>query len=125
MNREQRRAAERKIKKQITQNDKENIDALVELLQLAYARKSSYTTPIKDGDKVMLKTEQISSRKEFENMSEPYKNFVSSSKNRVFTAHIEHKNLVSFTELDGDEDFLFWDGDLELVEDEGGERDGR
>lgn len=124
MNREQRRAVERKIKKQITQNDKEKIEALVELLQLAYAR-NTYKTPIQDGDKVMLKTEQISSRKEFENMSEPYKNFVFSSKNRVFTAHIEHKNLVSFTELDGDEDFLFWDGDLELVEDEGGERDER
>lgn len=70
---------------------------------------------ISDGDKVSLDVEKIKKRKEYANMSQPYKDFVESSVGVKFTANIEKGFFVSFTE---NPTWLFWHEDLILHKEE-------
>ncbi len=64
---------------------------------------------IEEGMKVKINLDLVKSRKNYANMSEKYKEFVESSADQVFTAHIERRNLISFVE---EPKWLFWSGDL-------------
>lgn len=64
---------------------------------------------IEEGTKVKINIDLVKSRKNYANMSEKYKEFVESSTDQVFTAHIERRNLISFVE---EPKWLFWSGDL-------------
>lgn len=67
---------------------------------------------IGEGDKVRLNVTRIKSRKGYAKLTEAYKAFVDVSKDEVFTAHVEMKNMVSFVE---EPRWLFWSGDLVKV----------
>lgn len=68
---------------------------------------------IQSGDKVTLNIEAIKSRKNYDSMTENYKTFVEENAGRVFTAKVEKNSLVTFEE---DNTWLFWGGDLQIVE---------
>lgn len=74
-----------------------------------YARMLSGDGGIRDGDKVKLNVQEITSRKNYERMTDEYKTFIDENKDSVFTAHIERRTLTSFVE---DPRWLFWCGDL-------------
>lgn len=113
INREQRRRAYKQIKKKLNTSDKEVINRFISTVEEAsLVELDSFD----DGDKVKLDADKIVGRKDFDNMTESYRNFVTSNRDKVFTAHIEQGNLVSFEEVDEFESFLFLSSDLILVE---------
>lgn len=68
-----------------------------------------------DGDSVILDVDQIVSRKDYQRMQEEYRQFVESSRNKVFIAHSHRERADGFSaliELEGVEKWLFWYGDL-------------
>lgn len=105
MNRSQRRALVKKAKK----------DGMKKDLAKAYAEiangTGSHTDPqeFSEGDMVQLDVDAIKARKNYDVMSEAYKEFVESSVGKAFTAHIERKHLISLKE---EPKWLFWSGDL-------------
>lgn len=75
---------------------------------------------IHEGDKVKLRYEQITLRKDYPGLSKKYREFVESNKDTVFTAKIDEKihGKYPLMELEEDETqpkFLFWTGDLEKI----------
>lgn len=103
MNREQKRnfvkrAAKKGMDKKLAKTFAESIGSF-----------HSDPQDIEEGAKVKINLDLIKSRKNYENMSEKYKEFVESSADQVFTAHVEKRNLVSFVE---EPKWLFWSGDL-------------
>lgn len=93
---------------------KEYIDAYITMLGSKNDRDL-----IEDGMKVMVNTERVKNGKNYESMSDKYKEFISQCNGEVFTAHIEDNGLVSLKESP---DWLFWEGDLIKCR---GEEDGR
>lgn len=71
--------------------------------------------PFKTGDKVMLKTDVIMARREWEHTLPKYKEFVEENDGCTFTAIVKDDGLVTFKE---DKRWLFWCGDLEAAPDE-------
>lgn len=76
---------------------------------------------IMEDDKVCLDVEKIKNRKDYERLSAGYKEFVSSSAGKVFTAHVEKKNLISLKE---NPVWLFWSGDLTKYTEQEAHKDG-
>lgn len=73
---------------------------------------------IHDGDAVTLNVKQIMSRKDYSHMQEEYRQFVESSRGKVFIARSYRNHTDGFSalfELDGVEKWLFWYGDLDCV----------
>ena len=70
---------------------------------------------IQDGDKVIINVDLVKGRKNYESMSTKYKDFVESVGDTVFTARQERKNLIS---LEESPQWLFWSGDLIIVNEE-------
>lgn len=68
-----------------------------------------------EDDKLMLNVPAIQSRKNYKIMNPKYKEFVESSKGKIFTAHKENTNLISLKEEPA---WLFWSGDLIKVDEE-------
>lgn len=72
-----------------------------------------------DGDLVTLNVDQIIARKDYPRMQSEYRQFVESSRDKVFVAHSYRKRPDGFSaliELEGVENWLFWYGDLIQVE---------
>lgn len=105
MNREQRRALAKIAQKHGMSNE----------LAKTYAEIASgtgeHTKPqvFEEGDKIRLNIEAIKARKNYERMSQMYKEFVESAGDTVFTAHVERANMISLSE---EPKWLFWSGDL-------------
>lgn len=73
-----------------------------------------------EGEKVRLKTKQITERKDWVTKNKKYKDFVTSNHDTVFTIHFEEKyakNHVLACFEEADTKWLFWVGDLERVKD--------
>jgi hypothetical protein len=76
---------------------------------------------INAGSKVKLKYDQITSRKDWEKLNQKYKDFVETNKDKEFTVQIDEKvhnmyKLVSLEEDTMEPKFLFWVGDLLLID---------
>jgi hypothetical protein len=76
---------------------------------------------INAGSKVRLKYDQITSREDWATLNQKYKNFVEANKDSEFTVQIDEKihnmyKLVSLAEDTTEPKFLFWVGDLILLD---------
>jgi hypothetical protein len=114
MNREQRRAAERR-KPNRDKHGKEKIEQMMLVHKIAKYSVSDHTEPkdFNEGDKVTINISSVKSRPNYIHMNEKYKEFVDDSEGKVFTVKYDNgtKNLITFEENDM---WLFWSGDLEL-----------
>lgn len=106
MNREQKRAFIRDAHKRGIK--KETAEAFIRARELELNEQNP-PQHICDGDKVMLDVKKIQERKNYEMMSNDYKEFVECSRGEVMTAHVERQNLISMVE---EPRWLFWSGDL-------------
>lgn len=70
-------------------------------------------TEIQDGTKVKINVDQITNGKNYYRMLDEYKEFVESSRDKVFTAYMDER----FVRLDGAGKWRFWAGDLIICED--------
>lgn len=112
MNREQKRAFVKRAKKKGVGT--EAAKAYAEII----SNGSGKPTPPQDiveGEKIKLNLKNITSRANYDNMSDKYKIFVNENENTIFTAHVEKPNLISFAE---EPKWLFWSGDLIKVSEE-------
>lgn len=117
LNREERRSLARKARKKgATAKEAKNYVAIAENLDAI--KKSgtdgtSHAQEISNGDKVKLNIDRIKARKNYSRMLDGYKQFVEENADRVFTANVESKNIITMLE---DRRWLFWSGDLDIVE---------
>lgn len=113
MNRDQRRAMEKALRKKGL--SKENAKAYVQIMnnadaiRLGGAGEISPPKHIEEGDKIRLDISRVKARKNYGRMAQGYRDFVESAGDTVFTAHVERENMISLTE---DPRWLFWSGDL-------------
>lgn len=110
MNREQKRAFVKNAhKKGMSKKQAEN------LLKITDTAGNTYTLPqpVNTGDKVTLKVDVLTSKKNYDIMNPAYKEFVEKSEGIVFTAVQEGTKLVH---LEEEPRWLFWCGDLNVVE---------
>lgn len=106
MNREQKRAFVKRAKKQgVKESDAKTYADIIS----EGVGKNTPEQEINEGDKILLNLDAIMSRKNYNKMNKEYRDFVESNSGTVFTAHIEHKKLISLTE---NPRWLFWSGDL-------------
>ena len=116
MNREQRRALEKKARKHGA--SKEDAKKYVDVMSRAEAIKQNgagrYTPAkeINEDQKVMINLAAVQGRNNYSNMASEYKAFVEASGGVVYTAHVEKPNLISLKE---NPNWLFWSGDLDVV----------
>lgn len=114
MNREQKRTfVKNAMKKGIKESDAKVYAEII-------GNGSGGGTPpqdISEGEQIRLNTVAIKSRKNYENTTDKYKEFIDNNSDMVFTAHVEHRNLISLKE---EPCWLFWSGDLIKVNSEGG-----
>lgn len=114
MNREQRRAFVKKAQKRgMTKKDASN------LLRIADTSGNVHNPPqeINTGDKVTLKVPDIMAKKNYGIMNPAYREFVEQSESVVYTAVREGTKLIHLKEAPR---WLFWCGDLSVVEAESG-----
>lgn len=117
MNRENRRALKKQIKKRGASDEK--ADAYVEFFNNADAIRAggvgvvSPPNQINEGDSVTLNVERIKARKNYEKMNPEYQKFVEENEGKAFTAHPEKENVISLYE--DDNKWYFWSGDLNVV----------
>lgn len=116
MNRKERRNFVKKARKKgISKNTAEAYIAIKE----AGLDKLSLPKQFSEGDRVRLDVEKITSRKDYEQLNQKYREFVESNRDTVFTAHLERDTLISFVEQP---EWLFWSGVLIKAK---GENDGK
>ena len=113
MNREQRRSYVKKMQKKGM--SKKTAKTYAEMLSFG-SGKATPPLEIKEDEQVKLNLENIKARKNYEKMTDKYKEFVNSNADRVFTAHVEKENLL--ISLKEEPEWLFWSGDLIKVENE-------
>lgn len=124
MNRDQRRALEKAYRKygksrtEAKQIARQMYD--IDNIRLDGVGKPSMAKEFREGEKFKLDLEKIKARKNYERMTEAYKQFVNDNADTVLTAHVEH-GLVSAKE---EPKWLFWSGDLLKVEEEPEEESG-
>ena len=112
MNRAQRRNfVKNQRKKGISKNDATRFAKIISNGVGTYSEPNE----IAEDDKVMINIDSVKARKNFDLMSEKYKEFVNSSEGKIFTAHVERENSISLKE---EPRWLFWSGDLLKVEGE-------
>lgn len=112
MNRAQRRNfVKNQRKKGISKNDATRFAKIISNGVGTYSEPNE----IAEDDKVMINIDSVKVRKNFDLMSEKYKDFVNSAEGKVFTAHVERTNSISLKE---EPKWLFWSGDLLKVEGE-------
>ena len=110
LNRENRRALKKKLR------DKGSRTLAADVLE---SLVNEIDKKIRDGDLVILNVDQIIARKDYPRMQGEYRQFVESSRNKVFVAHPHRERPDGFSaliELEGVETWLFWYGDLIQVE---------
>lgn len=108
MNREQKRALEKKARK--NGMNKELAKTFAEIA--SGTGNNSPRQDISEGDKIQLNIELIKSRKNYDRMNPKYKEFVESSEGQIFTAHVERAHMISLAEEPA---WLFWSGDLTKI----------
>lgn len=119
MNREERRAYIKKAKKKGI--SKEQAETYLEIAQNG-AGKTTEAQVIENGAKVMLNIEAVKARKNYNKLSEKYKAFVEDSDGKVFTAVTKEK-LKNVISLEEEPRWLFWSGDLIVVEEKYTQKD--
>lgn len=70
---------------------------------------------IRDGDSVALNVRRIMGRKDYPRMQDAYRKFVEESRGMIFKARSHRTHPDGFSpvfELEGVEDWIFWQGDL-------------
>ena len=74
---------------------------------------------IKEGEKVKLNVKKITSRPDWQRLTERYRTFVMENANTVFTVKYEEKygGTPSLVTFDEDNTWLFWVGDLIVIKD--------
>lgn len=74
---------------------------------------------IKEGEKVKLDVKKITSRDDWQKLTERYRTFVMENANTVFTVKYEEKygGTPSLVTFDEDNTWLFWVGDLIVIKD--------
>lgn len=112
MNREQKRAFVKRAQKKGI--DKDSAKAYAEIISSGSGTPSP-PQDIAEGEKVKLDIEKIKGRKNYERMSDKYKEFVMANPDTIFTAHVERPSLISLVE---EPKWLFWCGDLIKLEQE-------
>ena len=106
MNREQKRKFVKDAKKKGIK--KTTAEAYAEIINNGTGRNTD-AQEISEDEKIMLNIEAIRNRKNYERMTDKYKEFVNNNSDKVFTAHVERTNLISLKE---EPQWLFWSGDL-------------
>lgn len=114
MNREQKRTFVKKAQEKGVNRDIAKIYAET-LWERSGAGTHTPPQDINEGEKLMLDVDKIKSRRDYERMTDKYKEFINSNVDTVFTAHVERKTLISFAE---EPEWLFWCGDLIKIEKE-------
>lgn len=118
MNRQERRALEKRVRRGGASKDeaKTYVETIsnADAIRAEGAGTASPAKQFEEGDKITLNVELIKSRKNYDRMSSGYKEFVEASAGEVFTAHIEHENMISLVE---NPRWLFWSGDLDKARD--------
>lgn len=112
MNREQRRAMAKRLKKKGVKNAAELVNAYDKANKIRDNTEGGASSPpqsIAEGDQVKLNVELIKARKNYENMLDGYKDFVNNNADSIFTAHVERENIISMVE---EPKWFFWSGDL-------------
>lgn len=110
MNREQKRDFVKMAKK--NGFTKEKADAFIHIGENGSGKTSS-SQEINRGDKVRLNTEYLMSRDNYNITAESYRKFVEENPDTVFKVVSSFKNLVT---LEEEPKWLFWSGDLIVVE---------
>lgn len=112
MNREEKRALVRKLKAK--GYSKVDIDRMVMVKEMMNSSKN-----LQEGQKVRLNIERLRADVNWSGMNPRYKEWVEAHAGEVFTVkyHPEYSpSRVCLEECDAVEDWLFWDGDLEVVD---------
>lgn len=113
MNREQRRAMEKALRKNGMKADAAKAYAQVvynaDAIRMGGAGENTPPQHIEEREKVRLGIERIKAKKNYERMAQGYRDFVEAAGDTVYTAHVERENLISLAE---DPRWLFWSGDL-------------
>ena len=112
MNREQRRAFKKKHGKTAREYAADKLNKLSQEIE----------NHLLDGNKVRLDVDRIVSRSDYAHTTEEYKEFVESSRDKVFTVRLYRKRTDGFSaivELAEEPKWLFWYGDLVLVQNGG------
>ena len=105
MNREQRRAFQKKNKKSVREYAADKLNKLSQEIE----------NPLHEGDLVKLDVDRITKREDYTKTTEEYRAFVESSRDRVFTVRLYRKREDGFSaiiELVEEPKWLFWYGDL-------------
>lgn len=108
MNREQRRALKRKHK-----------DIRAEFADKLNRMAEDINDPLRDGDRVYLDVDRITGRSDYAHTQQSYRDFVESSKGKIFTVRLYRKREDGFSalaELVEVPNWIFWHGDLIRVE---------
>lgn len=90
-------------------------------LYLNYKQKTESIISIPEGTKVNLDLEQIKSQPDYERHPEKYKNWVEANEDNVFTVEYDEGKKVNpvtvcLKEDESQPKWLFWIGDLKVVE---------
>ena len=117
MNREQRRALEKRVRKRgASPSEAKKVVELANNLDFIRQNGAGKPSPAKEfaeGDKAKLDVDLIKSRRNYDRMLQGYKDFVEGNGNEVFTVHVESPHMISFVE---EPKWLFWSGDLIKVD---------
>lgn len=108
MNREQRRAKERRLK------SVKGFSAYRKLID-ATMKMAATDNMLEDGEKVKLDVDRITGRTEFSSLQPGYQQFVAANRDRVFTAKIRRRSQGGYpvvVDLEEDDTWSFWVGDL-------------
>ena len=102
-----------------------NIVSILDRLN-AFSDLPKYKECLLEGDFVKLNTKKIKSHPDYAKMRPVYKEFIESNDGVVFTVEYDKNkqdkpNLVCLKEDMSDPKFLFWDGDLLILD----QRDGK
>lgn len=113
MNRDQKKTLERAYRKfgKSKSEAKKLSQQMYDIDKLRLNGVGDKTPPQKfqEDDKFLLDIKLIKSRKNYERMSDAYKEFVADNDGKILTAHVERGGLISAKE---EPKWLFWSGDL-------------
>ena len=127
-NRKDAREYAKKLRK-IGKSEKE-VEKIIELTKQVTKIRSIKTLPkfkgyLVEGDRVKLNVEKIRKHPDWEALQPAYKEFVESNVDVVFTveydeSYADKPNLVCLKEAPDDQKWLFWDGDLFVLDEQDG-----
>lgn len=129
VNRKQKRIAEKAFKSK--GKSKEELNAMIDVINKMNMLKDVENLPklkecLLEGDKIKLNVAKIKSHPSWEGYQKEYKDFVENSDDAIFTVEYDEKrkdkpNMVCLKEDTSRQKWLFWDGDLFVLD----EKDGK